>query len=678
MTKNYDYVLQETDNDCGISSLQTILLHFGLKTSREKLINELELTNEGVSAYDLIKLGKKYGLNGYGVKGNIEKLNSKLLPVIAHTIKNNNFYHFIVILENNTKNKTLKIMDPSTGIENITYDKFNKITTQIFIVFENKNIEKEKDIRFKKILLEIFHQNKKLIFKTLIFSVIFIILSITYNYYLKIIINSKNFFQIIFILVLFTNVSLFKNIMEYIKNKTTYALNLSIDKKITKKVISHIIHLPYKYYKSKKVGELVTIINDIENFKEIITKVFVLCLIDAFLMIIVLIYISFYSIFYMLILLMFIIFYIFINFKYQYIFNDIYVKIKNKKIKYNSSLVSSLYSFDSIKNLNIETKVIKNIFNSYSEVLYNDKKYNNKYYKYNFYTNLLIDLSYLLLSFFTLMILKKTGKDISYIILLSNFFSIIFNFMTSISDCLVLRKIYQTSIDKVLDVLDVKEEIFNITRLEEIKKLEYKNVSYNIYDKNILNNINLVINSKDHLFIKGKSGIGKSTMMKLLLKYDDVTSGNILIDDVDINALDLSFIRKSITYISQNEALLSDTLKDNLNIVSSNKKDLDKACKTVLLDEMFIDKKINYDLYIEENGSNLSGGQKKKIILARGLLKKSKVLILDEVFNEIDVLEERQILKNIFKNYPNLIIIVISHRYNNIDLFNKIYELKEE
>lgn len=678
MIKNYDYVLQENNNDCGVASLMTVLLCYGIKTSREKLLEELKPNNEGITAYDLIRVSKNYGLDGYGVKSIPMNIESKLLPAIAHTIKNKNFYHYIVILENDIKNKTLKIMDPSIGIMNITYEKFKEISTNIFILFNSENIFKEKDKRFKNILILIYKSNKKLILKTISFSVIFIFISIIYNYYLTILINVSNIKLSYLILFLFINIMLFKNIIDYLKNIIMLKLNYSIDKKITKKVISHIVHLPYKYYKSKKVGELVTIINDIENFKDIVTNIFVLSLIDVFLMIIVLIYISCYNLLYGLILLIFIFGYVIITKKYQYIFNDIYVKLKKKKINYNSNLVNSLYSFDSIKNLNIENRVIKNITNDYKEVLYNNKNYSTKYYNYNLLTNLLTDLSFIIISFLTLIILNKLGEDISKIILLCNLFNIVFNFMSSISEYLVMRKIYQTSIDKVLDILDVKEEEFNNSRIDNIDKIEFKNVSYDIDNKNILNNVKLTINKKDHIFIKGKSGIGKSTMMRLLLRYDEVKDGEILIDNININNLDLSFIRKNITYVSQNESLLSNTLLENLTIVCSNKKEVDKACKTVLLDTLFTNGIIDYNLFLEENGSNISGGQRKKIILARALLKRSKVLILDEVFNEIDVVEERKILNNIFKNYKDLTVIVISHRDNNINLFNKIYSLKEE
>ena len=108
----------------------------------------------------------------------------------------------------------------------------------------------------------------------------------------------------------------------------------------------------------------------------------------------------------------------------------------------------------------------------------------------------------------------------------------------------------------------------------------------------------------------------------------------------------------------------------------SNEEKIKRIGKLTLLDEMIENKKIDYNYLISEFSSNLSGGEKKKIILTRALLKSSDILILDEVFNEISIKEEFTILTNILREYKDKIIIVISHRNNNIHLFNKKYLVK--
>ena len=148
MSKNYDYALQQNTTDCGIASIMTILMYYGIKPSREKIVSKLNKKYDGYTAYDLVKVSKSYGIDSYGIKTDL--LSIKKLPVIAHTIKDKNMFHFIVIFEINKKDKTLKIMDPSEGIKIITFKEFEEITTNIFLVFKGDKKKKIKDQRFKK------------------------------------------------------------------------------------------------------------------------------------------------------------------------------------------------------------------------------------------------------------------------------------------------------------------------------------------------------------------------------------------------------------------------------------------------------------------------------------------------------------------------------------------------
>ena len=222
----------------------------------------------------------------------------------------------------------------------------------------------------------------------------------------------------------------------------------------------------------------------------------------------------------------------------------------------------------------------------------------------------------------------------------------------------------------------MKKEKFTKPKFDKINKIVFKDVKYEKDYKQVHNNVNLTINKGDKIFITGESGLGKSTLMKLLLRYYNLTEGKILIDNININDLDLTFIRENITYIGQNEELFPGSIISNLKLVSDDEEKITEMSEITLLDKFLKENNIDLNYVIEESGFNLSGGQKKKIILTRGLLHFKNVLILDEVFNEISPLEEKIILNNLFSKYKDKIIILISHRNNNKNLFNKKYQLK--
>ena len=675
MSKNYDYALQQNTTDCGIASIMTILMYYGIKPSREKIVSKLNKKYDGYTAYDLVKVSKSYGIDSYGIKTDL--LSIKKLPVIAHTIKDKNMFHFIVIFEINKKDKTLKIMDPSEGIKIITFKEFEEITTNIFLVFKGDKKKKIKDQRFKKEIIKIFQKNKRIILKTLFLSLLYVLFSLIFNYYLKTVLTYNNHLTFLrLILVIFLNIVILKNVINYIKNKLILNLSTKIDKEITSEVTNHILYLPYEYFISKQAGELVTIIEDIENFKEIITKIFILSVVDFILITVVIIYTSILNLYIGLSLLIMILVIYLLTKKFQYIFNDLFIKYKINKINYTSSLINYLTSFETIKNLNISKKVSAILKDKYDKSLEHDKKYTKQNYKYNFFLSLFIDLYYVFFIFFTTYISYINGIKLLDIVLFSSIFYLIIGLLSNITESLSLYKVYNTSIDRVLDCLEVKKEKFTKPKFDKINKIVFKDVKYEKDYKQVLNNVNLTINKGDKIFITGESGLGKSTLMKLLLRYYNLTEGKILIDNINIEALDLTFIRENITYIGQNEELFPGSIISNLKLVSDDEEKITEMSKITLLDKFLKENNIDLNYVIEESGFNLSGGQKKKIILTRGLLHFKNVLILDEVFNEISPLEEEIILNNLFSKYKDKIIILISHRNNNKNLFNKKYQLK--
>ena len=179
--------------------------------------------------------------------------------------------------------------------------------------------------------------------------------------------------------------------------------------------------------------------------------------------------------------------------------------------------------------------------------------------------------------------------------------------------------------------------------------IKINNLSFGYRDSTFLNNINIQIKEGEKVLILGESGSGKSTLLKLLLKYYQVNRNNIFINDIDINDIAISNIRDEIACISQNEFLYDDTIKNN--IVAGKKiteEEFLEIAKLTYVDEFIKELFLGYDTKLEENGLNLSGGQRQRIMLARMLLKPSKIMLIDEGLNAIDINLERKILKNIF------------------------------
>lgn len=673
MTKNYKFVLQENMYDCGVAALKTIFLQYGKKIKSNDVVRKT--TSQGTTAYELISSSKKLGLNAKGVRTTLDNLTIKHLPCIAHIIKDKNYFHYIVIFEKNNKNKTLVILDPAIGIKTITYEEFNEETTNIFILFDDKKMQKEKDKRFKNVIKSLLKINKNIIIKSILLSIFYIIMTILFNYYFKVILEKLELNNVlIYSFIIFLLIVLLKNIIYNLKNKTFLKLNMRIDKTITNNLINHIIYLPKKEYLNKTVGELSIILNDIYNFKLVISKLFIIFSVDMILIIFSLIIIGIYKIIYLLPFILIIIILLLIAFKYKNIFNNNYLKCKNSQIFYNSKFIEYLTSYNSIKNLNIEEKITGKL-KKYSKVNRNDefiyvKSGNN----YSFINNILIDLFYVILIF----LMVFTTSNITTIVFISSMYYLILDTTLSICEVISMYDTFEISIYKVLDLFDLEKEEINHLNKINIEKLEFNNINYAYDDKKILTDLSFNLEKDNKIFITGRSGSGKSTLMNLLLKYLIPDDGNIKINNTDINNINNGVIRNSITYVGQDESLFTSSISENLSLVNSSSKKINKAIDTCLINDIYKKNNINSYYILEENGLNLSKGERKRLLIARSLLKRSNLIIFDESFNEIDVETERKILNNIFKNYPEKKVIMISHRLNNKDLFDKCYELKNK
>lgn len=160
------------------------------------------------------------------------------------------------------------------------------------------------------------------------------------------------------------------------------------------------------------------------------------------------------------------------------------------------------------------------------------------------------------------------------------------------------------------------------------------------------------------------------------MKYININNGYVSIEGKDINKYNLSDLRNNICHVSQNEIVFTDSIYNNVILDEENFQKYNEISNLCLLKEVYKNNILAYDMLLEEDGFNISGGERQRIILARALYQNKNIYILDESLSEVDIHKEREILKNIFNNYKDKTFIVISHRFDNNDLFDRKIEIK--
>ena len=380
----------------------------------------------------------------------------------------------------------------------------------------------------------------------------------------------------------------------------------------------------------------------------------------------------FFSILLLLMFIYFILFYI-----ASLIIDPINKEIHVATGKINNNLVENISMISTIKNLNINT-VIKHKFSfDYKKYLLKNKYFLNNCNNLNTTFNLLDTFGHVTFIFIAVLLIYMKNYNVGFILTYQQIFSYLLLSYKDLLTSVLSIKNTKESFNRIKELYFVKEEVNNHCNIDFKGNINIHNLTFSYSKKIIFNNLNLRITPGSKIMLCGNSGVGKSTLAKILFKHIDVARGYVYIDDIDINDYNYSLLRDNICYLSQNEMLITDSIYNNVLLHRKIKyEDFLKASKITLLDDMINTKKISYEMLLEEDGFNLSGGERQKILLTRAILKKSKIYILDEALSEIDIKSERIILKKLFHIYKDKTIIFISHRYDNSDLFDKIINIK--
>ncbi len=672
---NHKYIKQDGIKDCGVCTLYNIIKYYGGSIDIDKLRVYTKTDSNGTNIYNMVSASRRLGLKSEAFRCELNDLCTLSLPIIAHLKLDDNCYHFVII--DSIVDDEIVIFDPIRGILKYPIEDFEKVWTNVIITFEKtNNLVKEKELKFSKLIFSYIKKYKLILIFLCIISLISAFLSNINSLFLsKIYNNNENlsFIFILFIIILFS-----RSLIDYYKNIKLIKFNNNFDKDITNDTFNKILSLPLKFHHERPVGDIISRFNDLSQIKELIYNLSFSFIVDLLFLVIINLFILYLNVNLFFINIILSILYVLTYMLFRKDILYLIIILKEETANVSSFLVESIYGINTIKNLNIEKNIKNKYNNKYDSFLKQNELLNKKYIKINILLNLISNISILIIVLFGTILLSHNIIILPNLIALN---TLIIYYYMSLSNIISLDGIFvnaKESIKRINRLLKNKKEVISGRKKFKFKKsICFKNLNHSYNGVNyILKNINFSIRKNEFVFIDGKSGVGKSTIFKLLTKQYKCKKNSILIDGIDINNISKESILKNILYVSQYEYLFTGSIIDNIKLSSNvTDKEFYDILKITKVDEILKRRNIGVDFIIEENGINLSGGERQKIILARSLLRKKQIIIFDETMNEIDPESEREIIKKIKTEY-NLTLILISHRKVNSDLFDKIINIE--
>ena len=693
----YYCIKQHDITDCGAACLATICKQNGYKIGITRIREVAGTDKQGTNVYGIIKAAEILGFSAKGVKGDKEAFFSEFpLPCIAHVIMDGNLLHYVVI--HKITKKQVVIADPEAGIVKLTPEEFfgdvhkegkppkYQWSGVLILLVKSESFQTGDETKglFQRFIHLLLPQ-KKLIIHIFIASLIYTILGILAAFYFKVLVDDilpdslmKTLTTLsIGIIVL----NIFKVILNAFRTHLLLYLSQKLDIALLLGYYRHVLELPMNFFGTRKVGEIVSRFNDASKVRDAISGATLTIMIDTLMAVAgaVILYLQNVQMFGITVIM--VVLYLIIVLT----FNKWYEQLNRKQMEDNSQLTSylveSLNGIQTVKAYNAERKANRETEIKFVKLL-------KSIFDLSWVSNLQSSLKIFVELVGGVVILWVGSvcviKGQITIGQLITFNSLLVYFLDPVKNLINLQPQMQTAVvaaDRLGEILDLEAEKGE----NERKKLCPDSLSGDIVFKDIsfrygtrqlvLEDINLTIKKGQKVAFVGESGSGKTTLSKLLLHLYKAESGNILINDNNIEDIQIEKLREKIAYISQETFLFSGSILDNLSLGLdyATMDDVIEATKSAQAHDFINELPLRYETRLEENGANLSGGQRQRLSIARAMLKKPDILIMDEATSNLDAITEKQLDKTISEYSENMTTIFIAHRLSTIKNCDQIF-----
>ncbi len=682
MTKKIEVVKQHDLKDCGACSLLCIIKYYNGYVPLEKIREDTVTNMNGTTAFHIVKAATSYGLEAIGVKVKDIKDSNIYLPAIAHVSLKNGLQHFVVVYK--ISNNYVWLMDPAKGKIKLKIEEFLAIWDNILILFSPTNdiLTYKRELTLISIFINLLKTNKTLLITICLVNIFLMILAILGNFYFQLaisLINHGSYIKFLkLIIIVFFGIFLFKVIFSFMKNYYLNYLNKNLDTKVFTEFLSHIFNLPLKFIQNRTTGEITSRISELSEVKNLLADIFTKFILNSILIGGAVIVLYFINNKLFLILCLVVIIYIIIGLVFSKV---LYQKIKESlevTTDFNTKLVENIEMNTSIKNLNLINEFIYRLENNLILMLKSNFKLQSLLNNIEFVKNFIYEIGLFLITTFGVYLIYIGEMEVLNLVTFNSLILYLFEPVKELIDLVPKYNYLKASFNKLSDFINVLEEDRNKAGVKKIiePNIDFREVGYS-YNKfsDVIEKVNMTINPGDKVLLIGPSGSGKSTICKLMNRSLGEYMGDINYYFMSEKDYSLEAIRNDILYVGQNEKLFTGTIKENiLSLRNISDEDFSRIAKICKLEEIVSKRPNRYNSVINAAINNLSGGEKQRIILARGLLKSAKIIILDEALSEVNEEMEKEILQNIFDNFKEQTLIYVTHK-NVSDKFEKIINI---
>lgn len=708
--------------DCGAACLAMVAKHYGMSLPITKC-RELTKTDKiGTNLYGLVDGAEKIGFKAEALSGGPDELaegiaNEEIcFPFVAHTVSEDTMLHYVVVY--GVKHGRFQIADPGKGKQRMTPEQFFSCWTGYIVTFEKtagfqkKNETKGSFSKFFTLLKGQYRKLAAILALSLVISAIGILGSFVFQIVLDdffsepyaeesvdigeveehshedesplertveaLAVYAKNFHVIFCVLIA---MYLVQAGIQLARSYLIILISRKIDIRLTLSYYNHIMNLPVSSISVRQTGEYLSRFSDASTIRQAISTATLTLLMDSIMVVAcgVILYLQNRRLFFVALPVVILYAAVVLIFRKP-------IEKSNRSVMENDARLQSYFkeSIDGVETVKAacaekqSKEKTTGKFQRFIDAIVKSSMISALQDTLAGTIELIGTVAILWLGFYMALSGQVTVGSVM------TFYALLAYFTEPIKNLIGLQPTIQTAFvaaDRLNDILDLHSEEIEEggETLPVIDTLAFQNVDFRYGNRELtLEDISFTISKGEKIAIVGESGSGKTTLAKLLLRFYEPERGSILLNGGDVKELDLYALRRAVAYVDQNTFLFSDTIKNNLKLGNAEATDaeIEQVCKISRADEFIGKLPLGYDTPLDENGMNLSGGQRQRLAIARALLKKPQLLILDEATSNLDTITEASIKNTISQVNSDTTCMIIAHRLTTIRNCDRIYVME--
>ena len=656
----------------------------GINTDINSIVREFAIGEEELSKEEFLRILKSKDFTARLKTMDISETKKYPVPIVF--MLQDNAYGLILKI-NYPEQKALVFIPTLGTTEDVTFEQFREFAAGEFIVLRHKAFNSQVTFGFKWFYYEIL-KFRQVIAEVFLGSFIVQLFGLVTPLFTQVILDKvivhRSMTTLDVLALAFIFIAVFELLLNLCRNYIFIHTANKLDAKLGAKLFKHLFSLPFNYFETRKVGNIIARVRELDTIREFITNKSVSVIIDTLFSVVFLAMMFIYSVKLSFIALAFV---LLIGILYVLITPELRARLEAKfqmGAQSNSYLVESTTGIQTVKSLAIEGSMQKKW-----------EEYLGKYVKSSFnlsnianisgnFSGVLQKLMTISILYFGVKLVIDSKLTIGQLIAFQMFSN---QLVAPIMRLLNLWNEFQQTllaVDRLGDILNHPVEVQSSKSivLPKVKgRIKFDNVSFR-YAHNtpdILKNISFSIPENTTIGIVGQSGSGKSTVTKLIQRLYLINDGAVSLDGIDVRHVNPLWLRYNIGVVLQENYLFSGTIEENISmpVQSAPMEKIIEVSKIAGADEFISKLPEGYNTVVGERGSTLSGGQRQRIAIARALISNPKILIFDEATSALDYESENIICNNLNKIKAGKTMIIVAHRLSMVKDCDNILVLKD-